>query len=281
MGIRAIRADRMRGAISVPALAAVVAVVAGVGTGVGLWEAALDTGGASQVVEARRSRVSTARCPEGPFAGTLHGGDRVFATARDASGHWLELRDPHSPNARVWVEARYVEPDGDTADLEVASCEPRGEVTFAQDVTTTTTPSDDDSGNDGSGGGGGGGGGDTTGPSITAVGANPTQIWEQNFAGNPGSCNGDPNLKLQSTVSAQVADPSGVASVTMSWSVATTSASKPMTGGGAYSAILGPFPDTTISGAPAPIAVTITARDGVGNTRTASTSVILNDCVFG
>jgi hypothetical protein len=278
MGIRAIRADRMRGAISVPALAAVVAVVAGVGTGVGLWEAALDTGGASQVVEARRSRVSTARCPEGPFAGTLHGGDRVFATARDASGHWLELRDPHSPNARVWVEARYVEPDGDTADLEVASCEPRGEVTFAQDATTTTTPSDDgrdDSGNDGSAGG------DTTGPSITAVGANPTQIWEQNFAGNPGSCNGDPNLKLQSTVSAQVADPSGVASVTMSWSVATTSASKPMTGGGAYSAILGPFPDTTISGAPAPIAVTITARDGVGNTRTASTSVILNDCVFG
>jgi hypothetical protein len=273
----------MRGAISAPVLVAVVAVVAGVGTGVGLWEAALDTGPPTQVVEVRRNRVPTARCPGGPFAGALHGGDRVFATARDASRGWLELRDPRDPNARLWVEARYVEPDGDTADLEVASCEPRGEVTFAQSTTTTTPPGDDrdDDGDDGDDPDDGETDGDTTGPAITAVGANPTQIWERNLAGNPGSCNNDPSLAVQATVSAQVSDPSGVASVTMSWSVGTTSGSKPMTGGGASSAILGPFPDTTISGAPASIAVTITARDSVGNTRTASTSVVLHDCVFG
>jgi RNA polymerase sigma factor (sigma-70 family) len=135
---------------------------------------------------------------------------------------------------------------------------------------------------DGGGGGGPSGGaattttlGDTTGPSIGPIGASPASIHEDGSA----QCQ-----DTTSKVSATVNDASGVASVTLSWSVGGASGGKAMSGaGGAWSATAGPFEDDTIPpNSSQAISLTVVAKDAEGNSssRTTSGALTLHDCTF-
>jgi len=264
-------------------LAGVIAGGAVVGVGVGVA-----TGGADSI-EVLAS-VSTFDCPAGATVGALHSGDRVFATGRDDSGAWLEVRAPRDQRARVWVEARYVTPDNDTAGLDVRSCDEQGEVAFAPaagDTTATTTPGAPAPGGGtpargtpapgtpapggGSTGGGSTGGGspaapDTAGPTITSASVTPGEIWEQDGGGI--LCGAKPR---QATVAASANDPSGVASISASWAFGTVNQTKNVP------ATFGPFPYLTVpDNTTSTITITITARDTAGNASSTTRQVVLN-----
>lgn len=248
-------------------LAGVIAGGAVVGVGVGVA-----TGGPEGVPVL--ASVSTFDCPAGAAVGDLHSGDRILATGRDDSGDWLEVRAPNDQGARVWVEARYVTPDGGTADLDVRSCDEEGEVAFAPnadvpaaDTTTTTVAGAPKPGGGSSGGGGGSGPADTTGPTITSASVTPGEIWEQDGGGI--LCGTKPR---QAAVAASATDPSGIASITASWTVGA---------GGPQNrnvpATFGPFPYLTVpANTSATITITITARDSAGNASTTTRQVVVH-----
>lgn len=122
-------------------------------------------------------------------------------------------------------------------------------------ITTTTTPSAPD----------------TLGPVITGLVAEPSEISEQ-AAG--ASC----SRPTTSMVSVQVADPSGVRSVSLRWSVGTTASQEPMAASGAtWTADLGPFGTATLS-RDGRISVVVSATDGAGNSSEAKTFLTLYDC---
>src|SRR5690606_29112821 len=81
-------------------------------------------------------------CPATAEAGEVHDGDRVLVTGVDESGNWLEIRDPQSLEARVWVQREYVDPDRDL-DVPVAPCALEvgrfDRLASAEETTTTTT----------------------------------------------------------------------------------------------------------------------------------------------
>jgi hypothetical protein len=259
-----------RGAIALSQLlVAGTIVVGGAGVGVGLDQAGV-FGGGDETVEVSLDAVSTFDCPDGGEVGEVHRGDRVLATGRDDSGGWIEIRDPRDLGARVWVNATYLVPDADLSGLDTRECE----VLVAAATTTTLLvpfpgPQPDEGGGS-TGGGGGGAPADTTGPTITNVGASPNHIWEQDGQGI--TC--PPANPRQSVVSASASDPSGVASLTASWAFGSVNQTKNIP----PPAQFGPFPAGTVSGnAPYdhPITITITARDNRGNTSTATTTVTL------
>jgi hypothetical protein len=110
---------------------------------------------------------------------------------------------------------------------------------------------------------------DTTGPTITGVGASPASI----VAGSGSGCENN-----QSVVTVGASDPSGISSVTISWAVGAQSGGAPAQGGG-Y--LVGPLAyqagliDT-------PVVLTVTARDGRGNATTITNSSALraSTCFF-
>lgn len=92
-----------------------------------------DEAGESAVIVA--APVAYHQCPEVGPLGNLHGGDRVYATARDESSRWLEIRAPFALEARVWVEREAVDADRTFADLPVQPCRwegPPADETFAE-----------------------------------------------------------------------------------------------------------------------------------------------------
>ena len=98
----------------------------------------------------------------------------------------------------------------------------------------------------------------------------PDEIWELDT--DAISCGAQPR---EATVTAQVADDRGIASVTLSWTFAGgASGSKPMTGAGTYSATFGPFPYLTATDNAAEVVnLTITATDTAGNPANAQVQV--------
>jgi hypothetical protein len=240
-------------------LAGVIAGGAVVGVGVGVA-----TGGPEGVPVL--ASVSTFDCPAGAVVGDLHSGDRILATGRDDSGDWLEVRAPNDQGGRVWVEARYVTPDAETADLDVRSCDEQGEVAFAPNADvpaadiTTTTGGDGGSSGGGSSGGGGGSAPDTTGPTITSASVTPGEIYETDAT---------TGCAEQASVAASATDPSGIASLTASWT-------SPVSQTKNIPAIFGPFAAYTIPvNTQQTVTITITARDGAGNVSTTTRQVVL------
>jgi len=243
----------VRGAIALTQLLVAGTIVAGgAGAGVALDQTGV-FGGGDETVEVSLDAVSVYDCPDGAESGEVHRGDRVLATGRDGSGAWIEIRDPRDLGARVWVKAPYLVPDADLSGLDVRDCE---EVEVAL-PTTTTAPSD-------GGGGGGGTAADTTGPTISGVSANPNEIWET----FPSLCG---EMAKQSTITASASDPAGIASLTASWAFGPVNQTKNIP------AQFGPFPYLTVPDNTQPtITITITARDTHGNTRTATTTVVVH-----
>jgi hypothetical protein len=212
----------------------------------------------------------------------------------------VEVRDPANLDARVWVVANVVVPDNEVAPLPVHACTPEAAASASSTTTTTTTIAPDAAPTDETttttapgttpgapppaGGPSGGGGtpppGDTTPPAINQAGLGPNPIWEQNpYAGNP--CLLSPSYPVVATASAIVTDPSGVASVTLSWDGNQAGSRAMAASGNSWSAKIGPFADSLPFGGQAHLTVTITARDNAGNTSTAQLALTVNMCKLG
>jgi len=102
----------------------------------------------------------------------------------------------------------------------------------------------------------------------------PNEIWEEDT--NVLSC--PANTKRESDVSVQVTDDVGVASVRASWTIGGTPTTVTMSrSGSVYSMAFGPFdyltvPDQTAEDVP----ITITARDGAGNSSSLGVQVTVH-----
>lgn len=224
-------------------------------------------------------------CPDRVALGVFHGGDRVFVTARTESSDWVQVRDPWSPDTRVWVRSQAVRPDASLADLPVADCmlpadlgtvvptsePPTTEPGTTAEVTTTAPPSTGPPSSTSSSETTSPAG-DRTPPAIGPVTADPTLIYE-----NASSCLPGPFV---ARLTVPVSDAgSGVASVAATYSVGTATGSAPISGAGVWTVTLGPFPSSTLAGGSASVVVTISATDRAGNVaQLTDRSVVLRDC---
>lgn len=179
----------------------------------------------------------------------LTGADSATTSAGGASETTPTTRRPRRPTTTVGT------PGGGNGDGTTTT---RPTTTTTRPTTTTTTAPD------------------TTGPTIGTISAGPGLIREND---------GEGCVPTTSTVSVSVSDPSGVTSVTLSWSVGASSGSKAMSGTGTYSASVGPFTGSTIGPSPgtAAVALTVTAKDGAGNTsppKSSSGVLTLENCDY-
>ncbi|WKZ83468.1 MAG: hypothetical protein QY307_04290 [Acidimicrobiia bacterium] len=261
--------------------------------------------------------ASYSHCPDEDALGVLHRGDRVFATGRDATGEWVQVRSPRSSDSRVWMRADHLTPDADLGDLPVIPCAVPvvavvettipGETTTTEPATTTTTttvpvatttePSTTTTTVPGT----------TTTvpattttapattttappPSVGTVTSQRSQIWEGYTTYGPPYTDycgaAPPDEPTKTAISAPISAPAGVSWVRIYWSVGGISGSVDMTPaqGQYYQATLGPFdaddPNVVPYLSSLPITVTVRVRDLLGRTAERSTSVTLNDCTF-
>jgi hypothetical protein len=274
------------------------------------------SGTVSLVADATAPVASPATLPYHPCPGTeamgrFQQGDRVYLTARDDSGQWVQVRSPENQNDQVWVLRQYVDPDAEV-DLPLSECGIGGGELLAADAPTTTVADE----------------GDpvdstipetsepapttevtepppvptTTAPATTVAPAPTTappvtpppppppapaisgltrtpatihEIWQAEQQEHPNDCYTVEGSVGRSTISATIVNAD---TATMSWRVAGQTGSRAMTRSGtAFSATLGPFFETTIPSGTAPIEVTVQAT-GPGGTATAITSVTLTHC---
>jgi len=316
-------------------------VIGGVGAGLVVERAGLVSPISETSIVATLDEVPYYGCPEQSFGGNLHRGDRVFATGKTETGDWVEIRAPFDLASRVWVEARWLNPDSGLEVLPEADCEglefevaaattttitapsssatssttttitpPSSAATTTTAVATTTTavattttaaattttaaattttaaaitttaatttttsttttttsttapPADQE------------------GPTVILFQSTEDELWED---ANYGGC---PSQQRTAVVSAAVFDPSGISSVQLSWSVGSSSGIVEMleSASDIYSVTIGLFPANTISGADAPILLTLTARDTLFNPTAVSSGTrippLLHDCVIG
>src|SRR5581483_3557384 len=107
-------------------------VVVGAGVGVVLDRAEVFANHGDTVAMVADA-VDVASCPGGAVVGHLHRGDRVYATGKDAAGHWIEIRNPVALGTKVWINAPYLVPDRTVAHLPEHTC--------SAPVTSTSTTS--------------------------------------------------------------------------------------------------------------------------------------------
>jgi hypothetical protein len=220
-------------------------------------------------------------CPDGGQVGSLQRGDRVLIVGATDDGSWLAVRNIRGGLETVFLPAVDVVPDDVVEGLPVRDCdspnvvtaEPTTDTTATTTaVTDTTSPTDSTVTTQTTQPTGTAPRPDTTNPVVNQVAANPDPIWEQDTESI--SCGANPR---ESTVTAQVADDRGIQSVTLSWQIPSGgTGSKPMTGSGTYSAVLGPFPYLTVSdNGFESVTLTITATDTSGNVGLALSDVTL------
>ena len=158
------RARGDSGAVQVAVV--VVALVAAVGAGAAgvVTQRALrdeGPGSADEVGADARGTFAAVDCTGEVVVGELHGGDRIFVTARAADGDLVRIRNPIDPDETWWVAASVVDPDDELGALPEVSCdepdpdEPGDEVAAGDpegtspDVSTETTePGDDEDADD-------------------------------------------------------------------------------------------------------------------------------------
>lgn len=259
------------------------AAIAGLvlGTALGLF------GGIDFVSEpARVAGAATASyydCPDGAALGTVTRGDRVYITARDESGSWLQIRSPRAVEGRAWVRSSHVLPDDSVATLPVVSCQVPVAAGVETTVTSTTTTTTIDATTTTT---------STTStttttlapPTVGSVTSSEDPIWES-YEGEE-TCNASPALPSLTTISAPVTAPSGVQGVTLLWSVGDESGSINMSlSSGQYRAILGPFdaedPNVVPQDGSLPVTVTVRVTDSDGRIATRQIEITLQDCTFG
>ena len=242
--------------------------------------------------------VAYYQCPDVGPLGNLHGGDRVYATARDESSTWFEVRAPFALEARVWIAGEEVDPDRSFEDLPIEPCRwegPPADETFGEPpppepppheppppgTEPAPIPPDPDPDPDAiprepepepvpcpippepepipTP--------DRNPPAIVAITADPGDIWEL-------GC-----ISPVSVIRTRVEDDEAVGDVLLSWSVGTESGSLLMhLDGGDFAAEIGNFAPRTIDPAgsgEAPVVLTIDAIDTSGNITTVTNSDVL------
>jgi hypothetical protein len=224
-------------------------------------------------------------CPGGPAAGTVTRGDRVYVTARDDSGSWLQIRSPGGVERRAWMRAAHVLPDDSVGGLPVASCQvpvavvvdttiPATTTTVEATTSTTSTTSTTTT--------------TTTTtlapPSVGTVTSSENPIWES-YEGEE-NCNTNPASPSLTVIAAPITAPSGIQSVTLLWSVGGESGSIPMAlSSGQYRATLGPFdaedPNVVPLDGSLPVTLTVRVTDSDGRIATRQIQITLQDCTFG
>ncbi len=291
------------------ALLAGAIVVGGFAAGVAVERVGLVSPVSETAVIATLDEVPYHDCPDEPPIGELRRGDRVFVTGRTADGAWAEIRAPYDTASRVWLRSRWMVTDEDLLAVGVAvpvciynDKEPADE----GPTTTTTTPPSSTTSVVGS---------TSSTSSTTSSGTSATSTTTSSTATTststtttlPADQEGPVIGLFQSTesdlwengvycgaqqqtaaISAVVSDPSGVASVQLTWSVGSSSGMivvPRIADPGIYSVTIGPFADTTLSGGNAPIALQMTALDTLSNSTSVSSGndipPVLHDCVDG
>lgn len=199
-----------------------------------------------------------AACPGGPTTATLPADTRVLAVAQSDDAAHVGVRDPDDFSSILWLSTSDVAVDeGQTAVLPTGAPCPVAVISAPEQVPApvpapTTEPSPGPAPDD------------TAGPSISAS-AQPTTI---TMAGYSAYCGPD-----VSTVSVIANDPSGISSVSASWS----GGSAPLAGSGSNWSF--GFSGTS-TGADVPYTITLTAVDGAGNTSTTSVVVTVTYCLI-
>ena len=274
---------RVRRAGLPAALLTAVVIAGGIAGGIAGAAGGVDLLG-DQTLHLGPDAVPVYACPGEQALGALHRGDRVFATALDESGDWVQVRAAFDLDARVWVAASLVVPDRSFDGLAVADSEcdvalrpPAATTTptptplpgpTATPTTTplpgptttpTTTPLPGPTTTVP----------DTSGPTMTGLLVDPAQIREKNTDGT--SC---PPPKT-TTVSVTATDASGVADVTVSWAYEAVSGAKKLTAGAGsfYSTAL-----TFVVSQTQDIVLTVEARDVHDNSTTQTTTVNVRNC---
>ncbi|MCU1440980.1 MAG: hypothetical protein JWP85_1977 [Rhodoglobus sp.] len=208
-------------------------------------------------------------CPGGVAVSRLEPGQRVLIVARSDDSHWLGVRDPLDLGRTVWLPIGVVAVDAGqdgVGTLPVGGCpaplvaqetpvpvppapEPAPEPEPEPEPLPEPVPVP----------------ADTTGPVLGQSSASP----------NPISMEGYPECgPTLSTVSVFATDPSGVASVSASWS-----------GGGAALVPSGtmwsfPFSEGTIGFANTVYTITLTAVDALGNATSTAVNVTVLYCLI-
>jgi uncharacterized membrane protein len=283
------------------------AIVAVVGLGAGAITHAATEPGKEESFAGASAAVHD--CPAGTRTDAYAAGSRVYATARTASGDWVQVRDIAAPGSAVWLRSADVALDQDIAEL------PEGECTVGDVVTTTSTfspgattttevrstttitdtttssapesttspppdttipPTDTTSPPPDTTLPTTTGPPDTTPPSIQQPSALPSEIWENDTQ----SLSCPPASPRQSVVSAAVTDDVGVTSVTASWTIGGSPVTETMhLSGGRYSTDFGSFDTPTIT-TEYPyrevISITIRASDAAGNESKSTLQVTVN-----
>lgn len=267
-----------RGAVSGPALVVIAAAAGGLLVGGFLGSSGtIDLVGERSVVASAASAPYVA-CPGDADAGVLHRGDRVFATARDQSGTWIQVRSPRSSESRVWIRSAHLVSDADLATLPVLPCRIEVGVIVAA-VTTTTTSVATTTGTTVA---------TTTGttlpgPAVGPVSAGTNPIWES--YDDEATCLSNPARPSRTVVTASASAPAGMSGVVLHWQVGAFTGSVAMApSGGSYQATLGPFdaidPNAVPQNETAPLVLTVRATDATGRTASSQITITLNDCTF-
>jgi len=274
-------------------------VIGGAAIGIGLERAELFSPIGEPQAAAGFNEVSYSLCPGVSELGTFHGGDRVFITGINDDGAWLEVRAPFDTDARVWVETDQIIEDSSLEDLPLVDCDlavatgpevsdttttttaepstttvgstttiaapPTTDTTEAPPTTETTEPppppppSDDE------------------GPRIDFFQADEDEIWED----GPSCAGQQMTVQVGGVV---VDDGSDVDAVWIDWEVGLSFGTAPALELAAhvYFAEIGPFPDSTITGADASISLSLFAYDIHQNESsvTSDSLVVLRDCVI-
>lgn len=199
-----------------------------------------------------------ASCPGGPVIGELFAGDRVLAVARSDDSAYLGVRDPNDFARTLWFDRSVVVIDAGQADVDslpVEACP----VATVEVVEPTPVPTEEPIPVPGPAPI------DLTPPVMANANANPKTISMQGFP----DCGA-----TASTVSVNVSDPGGVASVTATW-----------TGGNAVLNRSGntwsfSFSEDTIGFADTNYTITLTATDSSGNTASTAVAVTVKYCLI-
>jgi len=180
-------------------------------------------------------------CVDGERIGRLAAGTRVLATQRSDDSRWVGVRDPGSVGSTVWVGLGDVALDGGMSALDALPVGGACPVAVVSTPTPTPTPEPIPV--------------DSTAPSISQVAANPPAVYVTNGT--------------STTITMTVTDAGGVASVTATWSGA-TSGSAPLQRNGNEWTLVYQVPQGSPTGT---ITFTFVARDRVGNSSSASLDV--------
>lgn len=205
--------------------------------------------------------VGASGCPGGPAVVRLEPGQRVLALVRNDDSDWLGVRDPLDLGRTVWLPASLVTlDDGQSAvdTLPVGGCpapvlaeETPAPAPPAPAPGPAPEPEPEPA--------------DTTGPDVGQQSASPNSISMEFYP----ECG-----ETVATVSVFATDPSGVASVSASWTGGSAALSP---SGNSWSF---PFSEATIGFKDTVYTITLTAVDALGNASSTAVNVTVRYCLI-